>query len=54
MGYSGAGGNGFMKKTRIRKSRDTVPVTSLVDPYFNNCPNSDCGPLLLHWTITAK
>jgi hypothetical protein len=26
MGYSGAGGNRFMKKTRSKKSRDTVPL----------------------------
>jgi hypothetical protein len=28
-GYSGAGGNWFMKKTRSKKSRDTVPLNSL-------------------------
>jgi hypothetical protein len=27
MGYSGAGGNWFMKKARSKKSRDTVPLS---------------------------
>ncbi len=29
MEYSGAGGNWFMKKTRGKKSRDTVPLSGI-------------------------
>ncbi len=34
MGYSGAGGNWLMKKTRSKKSRDTVPLSDHEEKKF--------------------
>ncbi len=35
MGYSGAGGKLFHKKTRSKKSRDTVPLTGIPLSYHS-------------------